>query len=360
MVFAAFERQELMKTKWVFSLGLVLLLPILSSPCIAQWMTQEIPLTPGWNAVYLNVQPSTTDCASVLAGIPVQKLAMWSKRETRLQFTTDPTQLLPRNPDWLYWMPSSHPQASLGSLHSIHGGQSYLIQLPANASRCTWRVKGTPVPFRREWLSESLNLTGLPVPAENATFEAFFRSTPTIKTAQADGGEIYQVEGTGRGARIWQPARAKVQPGRAYWIRCQEATRYAGPLRVELDYGSLLEFDAAVSIRRLVMKNESQAAVAALVRVLPSETPPPGSGPSAGGVPLSYRDQDWTQGMPRDVYRALAPFVSRTLAPGETWSLELTVRRGEMREAAVGASWQSLLEVTDGETVRQWIGVKAQ
>jgi hypothetical protein len=359
MTFAAFEREEIMKTKLVLSLGVLLSLPILSTQCVAQWMTQEIPLTSGWNAVYLSVQPSSTDCASVLAGVPIQSIAMWSKRDAQLRFTTDPAQPLPHNPDWLYWMPSEDPQALLSSLFSIHGGQSYLIRLRSDAAPITWRIKGNPVPFNRQWRSQSLNLTGLPVPPETVTFENFFRSASTIKTVQTEGGEIYQVNSTGQPIRIWQPARTKVQPGMAYWIRCGDAARFTGQLRVELDYGTTLEFAAGVWTRRLVMKNESHAAITAQVRLLPSETPPLGAAPLAGGVPLSYRERDWTHGSPRDIYRVLGTSVSRSLAPGETWTLELTLRRDEMRGATAGASWQSLLEVTDGGTVRQWIGINA-
>ncbi len=348
-----------MKTKPVLIRCALLLFLNMAAPCHAQWLTQEIPLTPGWNAVYLGVQPVKTDCASVFAELPVQSVTMWSKRETRLQFTTDPAQPLPRNPDWLCWMPPSNPQSSLNSLFSINGGQSYLIRLPANAAPITWRIKGAPLAFRRQWMAQSLNLTGLPVPAGSATFENFFSSAPAIKTLSADGGEVYQIDKEGRSIRIWQPARAQVQPGVAYWIRCQDASRYAGPLRVTLDYGTTLEFGPGAWTRRLAMVNESQSARTVQVRLCPSETPPTGSPPVAGEVPLSYREQDWSGDVPQDVYKALAPSLSRTLAPGETWTMELTVRRNEMRGNAPGASWQSLLEVTDGGTVRQWIGVNA-
>lgn len=348
-----------MKTKLLLITSVLFLL-IGATPCHAQWISQEIPLVPGWNAVHLNVEPATSDCESVFAGIPVQSVGMWSRRQARLQFTTDPEQLLPRNPDWLYWMPSSNPQSLLNSLFSIHGNQSYLIRLHNDAAPITWRIKGTPVPFRRHWMSESLNLTGLPVPPGTATFENFFRSSTAIQTAQTEGGEIFQVNGDGESARVWQPARTKLQPGVAYWIRCQDATRYAGPLRVELDFGRVLEFEAGIWTRRLEMANESQAAMTVQVRLWPSETPPPGTALLAGGVPLSYREKEWSQGMPREVFKPLAPSVSRTLAPGETWTLELTPRRQEMSEGAADTYSQSLLEITDGETVQQWIGVRAQ
>jgi len=97
------------------------LLALVAGACLAQaqWLTQEIALRPGWNAVHLSVQPAQTDCGSVLANLSVESVWMWSRRAPRLQFTTDPSQLLPRNPDWLFWLPASHPQASLGTLFSI-------------------------------------------------------------------------------------------------------------------------------------------------------------------------------------------------------------------------------------------------
>lgn len=338
----------------------LLLLAASLAPCRAQWMTQEIPLGPGWNAVHLSVQPAPADCASVFAGLPVQSVWMWSRRPTRLPFTTDPERLLPRNPDWLFWVPSAPPQAQINSLFSIHGGRSYLIRLPADAAPLVWRLKGTPVLFRHQWMPQSLNFTGLPVPSQTTTFDSFLRPCPEIGLSRADGGEILQVDGAGHGLPVWQPARVKVQPGVAYWIRCHDTTRYAGPLRVELDYGRLLDFPEGVWTRRLKVGNDGLEPATATVRAWPSESPPAGATALAGAVPLSYGEEDWTQGLPRNVSRMLAPSVSRTLIAGQTWTIEFTVRRQEMAGAAAGACWQSLLEVTDGVTVRQWVGVQAR
>lgn len=326
----------------------------------AQWLTQETPLQPGWNAVHLTVQPERTDCPSVLAGLPVESVWCWSKRAPRLQFTTDPSQLLPRNPDWLFWLPPSHPQAALGTLFSIQGGRSYLIRLAADAPPVTWKVQGKPVVFRPRWLPQTMNLTGLPVRSAGATFEEFFRPTTSIGLTRADGGEIYQIGSHGEGLRIWEPARTRIQPGLAYWIRCTEPTQYAGPLRVELDYGSGLEFPVGVWTRRLKLSNDGRVPRTVTVRPWPSEAAPTGTPPVAGAVPLSYGEKDWSGGLPKTVYRPLAPALSRSVAPGETWTLELTPRRQEMRAAAPSAAWQSLLEVTDAVAVRQWVGVVAR
>ena len=39
---------------------------------LGQWATQQITLNPGWNAVYLEVQPEPDDCDAVFAAVPVE------------------------------------------------------------------------------------------------------------------------------------------------------------------------------------------------------------------------------------------------------------------------------------------------
>lgn len=199
------------------------------------------------------------------------------------------------------------------------------------------------------------------MPSSIATFEDFFRDTPAIPISRADGGEFYQLDAAGRSTRIWEPSRTKIQPGAVYWILCRDATDYAGPLRVELDHGNALEFPAAVWTRRLHIRNAGSEARTVTIRSLPSESPPSNDFANvAGPVVLDYREKDWSQGLPRDVFHSLAPQVSQTLAPGTTWTLELSPRRREMRSAPTDALWQSLLEVSDGATVRQLVGVVAE
>ena len=53
-------------------LGVVLLCGAAGGDLHAQWRTQEVPLTAGWNAVFLRVQPEPKACADVFAGLPVE------------------------------------------------------------------------------------------------------------------------------------------------------------------------------------------------------------------------------------------------------------------------------------------------
>ena len=328
-------------------------------PCRGQWLTEEVALTAGWNAVYLSVQPSATDCAALFAGLPVQGVWCWNPAPRSAQFKDDPQQPLARSHDWLCWRPANHPQAFLNSLCWVQGGRGYLVQLATNSTPLTWRVKGTPVLFRREWKAATRTFTGLPVAANITSFEDFFRASSAIGISSANGGEICQVNSAGQGLRLFTPSRVKIQPTLAYWILGRDATDYAGSVRVTLDNGSGLTFPAGISTRHLLIRNESAAACTVTVRSLASESAPDASSPAvAGAVPLNYREVDWSLSPPQKVYRALDPLLSRSVEAGATWDLELSPRRAQM--AGGGARYQSLLEVSDGATVRQVVGVWAE
>ena len=79
----------------------LLLLVGLTASLQAQWLTQRVPLQPGWNVVHLEVQPEPGACDQVFAGLPIQSVWKWDRRFTTIQFTVDPGTLLPENPDWL-------------------------------------------------------------------------------------------------------------------------------------------------------------------------------------------------------------------------------------------------------------------
>ncbi len=49
-------------------------------PALAQWTTQTIPLRPGWNAVFLEVQPEPRECEALFSGLPIESAWGWNKR----------------------------------------------------------------------------------------------------------------------------------------------------------------------------------------------------------------------------------------------------------------------------------------
>lgn len=331
----------------------------LSSFSPAQWLTQNIPLKAGWNAIQLRVQPAAADCDTVLSGHPVECVWRWNIRYTTVQFDLDPAQVISENTDWVTWLPTSHPQSYLRNLFSFQAGQRYLFKVASNTAPFTLAVKGTPGLPVITWYPAALNLAGLPVAAANPpTFADFFRHTPDIGVMRlTDGGEVFAITTNGAGREIMDPDRERIESGVAYWIRAKNETDYTGPVKVVLDYGTRLDFDVGVSERTLTVRNiTTNASFSVAVAAQNSEAAPDGETPVAGAVPLSYfvtqpesNLVDWVN---------FPSTLSKIIAPGEDWAIRLTVRRAEL---AAPGRYQSLLRITEaGGLLDVYVPVSAE
>lgn len=332
-----------------------------------QWLTQRLPLQPGWNAIHLEVQPEPRECAQVFAGQPVLSVWKWNRRFSTIQFVMDPDTLLPEDPDWLVWLPPTDPRAFLSRLGALQGGQSYLVRVAADAAPVSLAVKGRALLPRLEWYPQGLNLVGFPVhPSHPPTFAEFFKFTPEVDTSKGYGNDLYRVEPSGAGHRIVLPARDRLQPGTAYWVGCAGAPAYAAALHVLPGSSGGLDFGTALNRQDLTVRNvHPTATLTVRLRQRASESPPATGGfpELAGPVPLSYLTRgdgaQWMWGrFPDDG-------ISHALAPGQEWRLVLGVRRRDFAPhtptGPQGAAYQSLLEVTDtAESLRIRVPVVAR
>lgn len=334
-----------------------LLLPVLLlflNPGLhGQWLTQEIPLEPGWNAVHLEVRPEPAQCQDAFAGLPVQAVWKWNRRFSTIQFAVDPNTLLPEDPDWLVWLPPSDPRAFLGRLGTLQGGQSYLIRVAPNTPRFTLRLKGRAMLPRPEWYPHGLNLIGFPVhPDRPPTFAEFFRFTSEVDTTQGYANELYQLDASGAGQRVVQPSRQRMRPGTAYWVGCARAPAHLSALHVSPGGGSAIEFGTLLNRQELLVKNaHPDTPLTVHLRQHASETPPTtGAYPElAGPVPLAWLTRNASNVWVWEAFPESG--LSRTLTPGEEWKLWLAVRRRDFApytpQGTNGALYQSILEATD-------------
>ena len=108
----------------------------------AQWIEQQLVLKPGWNAVFLEVDPVPNECNALFAGLPIESVWDWNRTADSAQFVQDPSTLIPGSPGWLTWFPPSHPSANQMNLFALRDGRPYLIKLADNAPATTWTVTG--------------------------------------------------------------------------------------------------------------------------------------------------------------------------------------------------------------------------
>jgi hypothetical protein len=325
----------------------------LTTSAHAQWVEQSISLRPGWNAVFLEVDPSPEDCDTLFAGLPVESVWDWNRQDDSVQFLQDPASLIPGTPGWLTWFPGGHPVSSQTTLFILRDGRPYLIKLADNAPTVTWTVKGRPSLRRITWQAGAVNFVGFHVAEQAPTFATLFASEVGLV-----GQPIYRLGASGRWEQVSSPTTERPRSGEAYWVRCRLPARWAGTVEVGSGSRQGLVFTGALTETSLRVRNSSSAARNVSVRLLNSAPPPAGEPALAGLVPLEYWKSDYAN---VDLgWEPLPAILSYTgLPPGAEWNVRLAVRRPVGAVVSPGAQYQGLLEVTDDLGARWVVGVAA-
>jgi len=340
-----------------FSLALALAVALLGLPlpAPAQWVQQSIQLRPGWNAVFLEVDPSPEDCDTLFAGLPVESVWDLNRVGDSPQFIQDPSTLIPGASGWLTWYPASQPLAGLGNLFILRDGRPYLIKLADNAQTLTWTVTGRPSLRRITWQAGAANLVGFHVAATAPTFQNLFAGETGL-AAQP----IYSLDAAGIWRQVANPALTRPRAGEAYWIRCRLPAQRAGTIQVEAGSSQGLNFGDTASEQSLRIRNTSSAARNITLRLLPSAAAPAGQPPLAGPVPLEFYRANYAAA--EFGWEPLsAPLSYASLAPGAEWNVRIGVRRASLAGGVTpGAQYQSIVEATDDLGTRWLIPVGAQ
>lgn len=192
---------------------------------------QVINLQPGWNSVFLEVQPTNADPAAVFAGKPVVQVAVWQPTQAKVESLTDPRAVPSKSTEWLQWQPAGRPAAFLNNLRALKARTALLVKATAAA---TVTVSGDAVYERRKWVAPSFNFTGFDVdPAAPASFARFF-----------DGSRAHLGSGPGQGLKVfklvnqkWRAVTASepIQRGVGYWVWCGEGSDHQGPVDVTVN-----------------------------------------------------------------------------------------------------------------------------
>lgn len=222
---------------------LLLLIPVLIRAEAVR--TQTLRLVPGWNAVYVEVDPPDLDPAIVFAGQPVDVVAAHTNPLRGSQFVNDPRADLQNAYGWKVWYAVSRSDAFLSNLFAIQGGRSYLVHATTNASLA---ITGAVPPTRVRWQPNAYTFVGFSVDEPGApTFAQFFGASPAHHHNQ-----IYRlIDGTWR--RVSDPAATLMRSGEAFWIYTRGRSDYGGPLDVtaESAFGVTLttQFGSELSFR---------------------------------------------------------------------------------------------------------------
>jgi hypothetical protein len=246
------------------------------APAVATDLQQVITLKPGWNAVFVEVEPNQRELDTLFAGMPVLSVWRWLPTRGDSQFIRDPAEGLENLEGWFGWFPEPRPEAFLSNLFRMDGNTAYLIRLGGTQNR-QLVLTGQPRFRAPRWEPSAFTLTGLPVdPAQPPTFAEFFSAS-----AAHQGQPVFALGADGRWQQVSSPAATTVKSGEAYWIWTQGRSRYQGRLHVVLEQGDSLEYSAALEEIRVVLRNFSGVNGSFLVERL-----------GADPLPLLWRNED--------------------------------------------------------------------
>lgn len=285
---------------------------------------QTLELRPGWNAVYLEVDPVDDDIATIFAGVPVLSVWRWLPADVEAQFIRDPAEGLDNLEGWFGWFPAPRPEAFLTNLFRLDGNVAYLVELGGNTTRQV-TVRGRPVYRRIAWRADEFTLTGLPVSPDNPpTFAEFFSASP----AHADQ-PVYRLGSNGR----WQlvsAASTPIETGEAYWIFTRGNSRYQGRMELVLDQGESLEYSAALTEIRLVLRNRGSLPSTFLVERLGGNT-----------LPLAWLNED------PETDEIGWPYLQDGLILDAPAGEDVFLTLGVLREEFTASRMEQILEITD-------------
>ena len=233
---------------------------------------QTFTLQPGWNAIYVELEPNQADIEDVFAGLPVASVWRWIPTNGGPEFITDPAESLQNIDGWFAWFPEPKPEAFLSNLFKISGNTAYLVKLEGSASR-QLTITGKPRLKPIAWQPNSFTLTGLPVSRSNPPSFSEYFSASTAHQSQP----MYTLGSNGQWTLVTSPGSTNIESGRAYWIYTKGNSRYQGRMRVVLDQGETLEYSAALTEVRIVLRNQSDLPGSFELQRL-----------GAGDLPLSY------------------------------------------------------------------------
>lgn len=207
-------------------LALIILLLFTVQTAGAAEIEQNLTLKPGWNAVFLEVDPVSASCADVFASLDeLISVWTWNPRVAAVEFIQDPDTLVPDGPNWLSYFPGD---PVLTTLYAIYGERPYLIKMGGTAE-VVWTITGNPRLPRIKWKQDAFNLVGFHLAADDEPFFEDFFSTSSAHAGQ----DILVLNDAGRWQKVENPALTRMKQGEAFWIYSKGHSDYTGTLSLE-------------------------------------------------------------------------------------------------------------------------------
>ena len=313
-----------------------LLCALVSNDLNAASTEQTIELQPGWNAIYVELEPDNDTIEQVFAGLPVASVWRWLPDDRPVAFIQDPDEDLLTIDGWYGYFPSHRPESILTNLFTISPNQAYLVRLLGNESR-ELTITGRPVLRRQAWRPDDFQFTGFHVePGNEPTFQNWFAGSDAHQA-----GPIFRLDDNGEWVEVTQPAIETIRSGEAYWVYTEGRSTYQGPMPISLEFGNRVDFNRSLSRETVLLNNFSGLNNQIRIRKLPADNP----------VPLALERHDEVT---REVF--WPTLEEETVVPVEVDSGEI-LGLGVNRAGLFTREASQILEFTNGLGARRLLHV---
>lgn len=223
------------------------LAPVWALAVQAQELTQTFRLEPGWNSLYVEVDPADRRPEVVFTNLVVESVWTYAQRHSTVDFISDPSQPMTDRSQWLRWYPPGRIEARFNNLFAVVPNRAYLVKLPdpPDGASSLLFVAGRPAGVSKTWAANAYTLRG--VPADDVfrpTFADFFQGSP----AHCKNGQLQPIYRLGQDGQWSLVAPGDVvERGQAYWIRTQGASQFTGALALGGTGAAGLDFGGGTS-----------------------------------------------------------------------------------------------------------------
>lgn len=266
----------------------------------AQTRTQTIELAKGWNAVWTEVEPETNTLETLFGSLPVDIVAAYTLPVSEAQFVQSAAVNVQSVAGWTVWYASHRADAPLSRLSRLTANHGYLIHA---LDAMTLSIRGLVWPSEQRWTPNSYNLVGFSVQDPGGpTFKQFFQGS-----SAHNHNKIYRLV-NGAWLQVLSPDAQTMRSGEAFWIYCDGASDYTGPLQVSTSTKQSVflteEVKSKVSFlnrtihpitftMEQVTGQNDDVPLTALVRLFQD-----GVVGEAGSIPVNFGSGNWVQSFP--------------------------------------------------------------
>ena len=210
---------------------------------------QEVRLKPGWNAMFLLVQPDDNLVGNVFTNIPYTSVWRWSDPGNGPKFISDQSEADLNTSKWQVHLPPANTANFQNNLMRVFRHEAYLVHL-GGTQEVILNISGKPGYQKPRWATDGYTLSGFPVVPADADPANPGQFLPGVTVAQFLWGSEAHYDRTAGAPRglfrlgsdgVWSAMGAtnELRSGEAYWVYTRGASDFVAP--VELSFQGLTE-----------------------------------------------------------------------------------------------------------------------